>query len=124
MSTIGQRIKQLRNEKGYTRKQFADYIDIPETTLRNYELGTREPGHPFVVQMAYIFDVSTDYLLGITEERRALKENDLQLSEEELKHIKKYRHLNRDGKEIVDMILEREFQFIEYRKKMEEIKKD
>ena len=42
----------------------------------------------------------------------------------EINHIKKYRQLNDDGKEIVDLILEREHQFLEYRKKIEEIKKD
>ena len=44
------------------------------------------------------------------------------LSYSEQEHIEKYRSLNKDGKEIVDIILEREYQFLEYRKKIENIK--
>ncbi len=66
---IGNRIAELRKEKGVSRVQFAQQIGIPSTTLRNYETGVREPGHSFIVQMAKEFNVSTDYLLGLTDNR-------------------------------------------------------
>lgn len=66
---IGNRIAELRKEKGFSRVQFAQQIGIPSTTLRNYETGVREPGHSFIVQMAKEFNVSTDYLLGLTDNR-------------------------------------------------------
>lgn len=66
---IGNRIAELRKEKGFSRVQFAQQIGIPFTTLRNYETGVREPGHSFIVQMAKEFNVSTDYLLGLTDNR-------------------------------------------------------
>lgn len=66
---IGNRIAELRKEKGFSRVQFAQQIGIPSTTLRNYETGVREPGHSFIVQMAKEFNVSTDYLLGLTNNR-------------------------------------------------------
>lgn len=76
---IGNRIAELRKEKGISRVQFAQQIGIPSTTLRNYETGAREPGHSFIIQMAKEFHVSTDYLLGLTDNR---KQNDIKKSPE------------------------------------------
>lgn len=93
--SFGEILTQLRKERGFkNRKSFADYIGIPSTTLRNYETNVREPGHIFLTQMANIFNVSTDYLLGLTPERTPhISKND--------ENIKKYRLLNTDGKEKV-----------------------
>lgn len=64
---FGQRCAKLRKECGYTRVTFAAKLGIPQTTLRNYELGIHEPGHSFLIQVAKEFGVTTDYLLGLTE---------------------------------------------------------
>lgn len=65
---VGDRIAKLRKDHGYTRVEFADKIGIPYTTLRNYETNAREPGHSFLIQMANEFNVSTDYLLGLSND--------------------------------------------------------
>lgn len=106
---IGERIIELRKEHGYTRDEFAKFIDIPSSTLRNYELGTREPGHPFLVQMSYIFKVSTDYLLGLTDEK-ALPCEIASISDTEISLIKKYRVLDDHGKKAVDTTLNNEYE--------------
>lgn len=62
---FGERIKQIREDRGVSRKELAEELGIPYTTLRNYEMGTREPGHKTLVELAKIFNVSCDYLLGI-----------------------------------------------------------
>ena len=68
--TFGERITELREEMGFhTRKSFAEKLGIPETTLRNYETNAREPGHTFLKQISDLFEVSTDYLLGLTNEK-------------------------------------------------------
>lgn len=105
--TFGERLTQLRKEKGYsTRNEFADFLGIPSTTLRNYETDAREPGHSFLIKMSEIFDASVDYLLGITEDRERTSPYDLKTSE--IEHIKKYRSLDLYGQETVNYILERE----------------
>lgn len=44
--TFGERLSELAEENGFsTRKQLADELGIPSTTLRNYEKGSREPEH-------------------------------------------------------------------------------
>ena len=67
--TFGKRLMQLRKEHGYrNRDTFAAELGIPANTLRNYEMDIREPGFPFLIKMSQLFHVSTDYLLGLTEE--------------------------------------------------------
>ena len=109
--TFGHRLTQLREDRGYhTRKSFAEKLGIPETTLRNYETDAREPGHTFLKQMSDFFNVSTDKLLGLTEEKERL--SIYQLKESEYKHIKKYRFVvehSPEGAAMVDTILDREY---------------
>ncbi|MCI9357208.1 MAG: helix-turn-helix domain-containing protein [Lachnospiraceae bacterium] len=110
--TFGERIIALRKEKGYvTRKSFAEKLKIPETTLRNYEKNEREPGHSFLIDLSDIFNVSTDYLLGLTDEKEKVRPYELKASE--YKHIEKYRKLDMRGKKIVETVLDEEITRIE-----------
>lgn len=61
--SIGTRLVELRNEKGLTRVQLAEELNIPMTTLRNYETDVREPGHKFLLEASRYFGVTTDYIL-------------------------------------------------------------
>lgn len=88
--TFGERLIELRKERGFNnRSEFADYIGMPSTTLRNYETNVREPGHVFLKQMADIFHVSIDYLLCMTDDRTPYKEK-ASFSKKELDHIEKH----------------------------------
>lgn len=107
--TFGERLTELRKESGYkTRNEFAKILQIPSTTLRNYETDVREPGHKLLRQLAEYFNVSIDYLLCLTDEKETL--NQIKLNKNEYDHIKKYHNLDDFGKETVDIILEREYQ--------------
>lgn len=61
--SIGSKITELRISKGLTRVQLASELEVPMTTLRNYENDDREPGHKFLVKVANYFSVTTDYIL-------------------------------------------------------------
>lgn len=61
--SIGTRLVELRTSKGLTRVQLAEELNIPMTTLRNYETDAREPGHKFLLEAARYFNVTTDYIL-------------------------------------------------------------
>lgn len=107
--TFGERLTDLRISNGYTkRNEFADKIGIPSTTLRNYETGVREPGHTFLKQISEFFNVSVDYLLGLTDEKEVL--NSFRLKSSEYDHIKKYRGLDAHGREHVNSVLDWESQ--------------
>lgn len=60
---FGESLVRIRQGKGITRKAFAEQLEIPYTTLRNYETGQREPGHKILIKMATILHVSVDELI-------------------------------------------------------------
>ena len=67
---LSSRLKQCRKEKGLTQGQVASYCDITEKAYQNYELMTREPKLEIIIRIADLFDVSVDYLVGRTDQRK------------------------------------------------------
>lgn len=64
---LGQRLKELREERGLTQKQLSAQLGLNSVTYLHYEKAQREPPLAVLVQMAQFFEVTTDYLLGLTE---------------------------------------------------------
>lgn len=64
---IGERIKSLRESKGYNMRQMAAALNLPYTTYVNYEKGAREPNSEQLILISKYFGVSIDYLLGRTD---------------------------------------------------------
>ncbi len=74
----------LRKEKGMSQKQAAAELGVSQALLSHYEKGIRECGLDFLVRAAKYYDVSCDYLVGITANRKGAVlniENNLQGSE-------------------------------------------
>lgn len=63
----GDRLRQLRESMPVTQEDLASRLGISEIQIYRYEKGTAEPRADVVVKLAEFFNVSTDYLLGITE---------------------------------------------------------
>ena len=59
----------LRKEKKLSQKQAAQELGVSQALLSHYEKGVRECGLDFVVTAARFYDVSCDYLLGMTDRR-------------------------------------------------------
>jgi len=68
MPTFGERIKLLRNEKGILQKDIAEYLGLHVRTYQYYESGELEPNLATLNKLADYFQVSTDYLLGRTQD--------------------------------------------------------
>ncbi|MBQ7783015.1 MAG: helix-turn-helix transcriptional regulator, partial [Oscillospiraceae bacterium] len=64
---ISKRIKELRLSKGYNMRQMATALNLPYTTYVNYEKGAREPSSEQILLIAKYFDVTTDFIMGRTE---------------------------------------------------------
>ena len=62
------RLRELREEKGITQEKVATHLGVARTTYSNYEQGLREPPINTLVKMSDLFDVTVDYLLGLTDE--------------------------------------------------------
>lgn len=70
MSTIlAARIRALREERGWTQKHAAELLGMSSQRLNNYEAGRHEPDLRQVGAMAALYNVSVDYLLGVTNDR-------------------------------------------------------
>lgn len=61
---LGKRIRILRENRNLTQKQLAEKLHIPNQNISNYERGFRQPDYETLQKIADFFDVSTDYLLG------------------------------------------------------------
>ena len=64
---MGQRLKELREERGLTQQELAQALGLHSVTYLHYEKSHHEPPLIVLVEMAKFFDVSTDYLLGVTD---------------------------------------------------------
>lgn len=62
---FSERLKQARNEKGYTQKQLAAELEMAAMTLSQYETRKREPSISILAKIAKKLNVSTDWLLGL-----------------------------------------------------------
>ena len=60
-------IKGLRKAAGMTQKELADAIGIDRSSIGKYETGT-QPSSEVLMKLASFFNVSMDYLYGISEE--------------------------------------------------------
>ena len=68
MSTsVSTRLVELRKEKNLSQKEAATALGVSQALLSHYEKGIRECGLDFLCRASTFYDVSTDYLLGMTE---------------------------------------------------------
>lgn len=104
---IGEKLKEIRESLGLNKKEFSQYIGIKYTTYNGYETEAREPSSDFLILISEKFDVSIDYLLGLKDEREIL--HSYKLRSGEYDHIKKYRELDTHGKDMVDTVLQKEY---------------
>ena len=67
---FSKRLKQLREEKGYNQEYVAEYLGVKQQTYSRYENDVTEPDIKTIIKLATLFDVSSDYLLGLSEFRK------------------------------------------------------
>lgn len=65
----GERLAELREEKGLTQEEFGTIFSLTQDTISNYERGKTTPDDDTKVRFAKYFNVSLDYLLGLTREQ-------------------------------------------------------
>lgn len=67
MSNIAARIKELRLEKGLSQAQLGAKIGVSQKAVDYWEREVNEPKAGYIIKLAQYFEVSADYLLGITD---------------------------------------------------------
>lgn len=65
---FGERIRKVRKNAGYSQKEFCTALDIPQSTLSAYETDRMQPTVASLVNIATKFNVSLDWLCGISDD--------------------------------------------------------
>lgn len=98
MSGFSRLLKELRAEKKVTQKELAEIFGISTTCYAGYEQGYREPSFDILKKIAQYFDVSADYLLGLSDELGAPVSSAPALPLDESQLLGNYRALSYAGK--------------------------
>ena len=89
---IADRIKFLREQKGLTQTALAQKLNITRASVNAWEMGISTPSTQYIVELAKIFDVSADYLLGINSSAcvnvAGLSDDDIEIVYSLVKHLK------------------------------------
>ena len=65
---IADRIKKLRQQFGLTQSDLAKKLNITRSSVNTWELGISIPSTQYIVELAELFKVSTDYILGLSRD--------------------------------------------------------
>jgi len=69
MVDFGKKLKELRLQAGLTQKELAERIGVTKSVVSYYELQERHPSPDMLVKLAAVFHVTTDFLLGIDNQK-------------------------------------------------------
>jgi HTH-type transcriptional regulator, competence development regulator len=98
MSQVGERIRELREKRGWSQREFTKRVGINYSVVNRIELGKRPVEDHELATIADVFGVTTDYLLGRTKDPHGYTSEAAKTeNEEEIntlakinEHIKKY----------------------------------
>ena len=63
MEKFGEKLRILREERGYTLRQLAEMVEVHYTHLNKIENGQKRPSTDLVLKISRLFDVTTDQLM-------------------------------------------------------------
>lgn len=64
---VAERIKHLREKNNFTQSSLAKKLNVTRSSVNAWEMGISVPSTALIVDLAKLFHVSTDYLLGLDE---------------------------------------------------------
>lgn len=109
MSEFSNRFRQLKDEAALTLKDLSEALGITSPNLSYYMKG-REPSYDILIKIADYFNVTTDWLIGRTDERNKENISTIEMIEQKLSNIPEYAQLTGKPKEyylqIQSMILD------------------
>lgn len=65
---IGERLQELRKDKGLSQADFAKILGVSHYTVSSYECNRSDPDDKAKIKIAELFNVSIDYLVGLIDE--------------------------------------------------------
>jgi transcriptional regulator with XRE-family HTH domain len=102
LKEFGQRLKKLRQEKGYSQSELSNLVELHYTNLGKYERGQAKPSAEMLKKLAETLSVSTDYLYNGKQENAAMAD----LKDKELLELfQKTEKLNDEDKFVIKKLL-------------------
>ncbi len=99
--TLGERLKQLRLEKGLTQEKLGEIVGLKKQAIWKYENGNvMNMKRSTIEVLANYFDVSPSYLMGYTDKRKETPEKNVTLSEGEEYLLELFRKIPDDKKQL------------------------
>lgn len=71
---IGERLAEMRKDHGDTQAALAERLGVSLPTVRAWEQEKSSPSHEMLVTLCRLYGVSSDYLLGLTDQDPAYTE--------------------------------------------------
>lgn len=65
-----QRFKEERERHGLSQGFTAKILGVDKSYISNFEIGKRKPSIEMLIKIALMYDVSTDYLVGLSDKRK------------------------------------------------------
>src|SRR5262245_16840553 len=110
---IAERLRTLRKESGLSKRDLVSRLPLNYSTYANYESGFREPNSEVLQMLSRYHGVSIDYLLGVSDNRK--KADDIAvLTDAENDYINNYRQLDTHGRELINMLMEKELERVSF----------
>lgn len=89
---VAERIRHLREDSGMTQSDLAKRLGITRSSVNAWEMGISVPSTQYIVELAGIFKISTDYLLCVDTTSSistvGLTEKDVKLVHEIVLHLR------------------------------------
>jgi len=116
VSTFGERLKNAREKMNISQAELATAIDVKSSSgvISNWERDLNKPDAEKIIKLCDVLQVSVSYLLDY------YGNSDFETTLSEQEHIKKYRSLEKNGQNIVDFILDNEYNHVMALKKQSE----
>ena len=67
------RIRDLREDSDRTQREVSEYLYCDQSLYSKYERGIRDVPVSVVIKLAQLYGTSTDYILGLTDEKQPYK---------------------------------------------------
>ena len=64
---FAERLRQERIRNGYNQAYIAKYMNVSQVSVSNWERGLKEPDFQTLIDLARLFNRTTDYMLGVED---------------------------------------------------------
>ncbi len=98
-----QRIRDLREDCDMTQQEIADYLGTSAQHYGKYELGNAEIPFERAIALAKYYNVSLDYIAGLTNNKKGLSHGELPIDKQRLLELIS-KSDNLTGKEVIEIL--------------------